>query len=145
MLFSTAAAPAASFSCLLSFAVESTGPRFHQPALTCAGALAAVPAMPGHVSTLSHPQPLQWPGRGIAHSLSLHVGTSIGSGKRALQSYLKRWLDKHFARVSREGLCKRHYASNQLALVQKLIFKYLQSLKLKPLPQKSKTTSKDIS
>lgn len=61
MLFSTAAAPAASFSCLLSFAVESTGPRFHQPALTCAGALAAMPALPGHMSTPSHPQPLPWP------------------------------------------------------------------------------------
>lgn len=61
MLFSTAVAPAASFSCLLSFAVESTGPQFYQLALTCAGALAAVPALPGHVSTPSHPQPLPWP------------------------------------------------------------------------------------
>lgn len=136
MLFSTAAAPAASFSCLLSFAVESTGPRFHQPALTCAGALAAVPALPGHMATPSHPQPLPWPQHCPQPVSPRRESSRIREACSAV--LFEKVVRQAFSRVSREGLCKRHYVSNQLALVQKLIFKDPQSLKLKPSPQKSK-------
>lgn len=67
MLFSTVAAPAPSFACLQSFAVESTGPQLHQLVNLHSGA-AAVPALPGprgapHTRATALPT-----------SLSLHVG-----------------------------------------------------------------------
>lgn len=49
-----------------------------------------------------HMAPPSHPGHGIAHQPLSPCGRDTRSGKHALQSYSKRWLDEHFARVSRE-------------------------------------------
>lgn len=87
MLFSTAAAPAASFSCFLSFAVETLVLDFTSRPRPVQGPLQLCRPCQATCPTRHTRSPC--PGRGVAHSLSLHVGRAIGRGKRAPQSYLK--------------------------------------------------------